>query len=918
MPNWKKVIVSGSDASLNSLFVLTSVTGSSFRGSFTGSLFGTASWAQNFITSSVTSASYAFTASSAISSSFSSTASFVTTLNQNVVITGSLTVGSSSVGSNENTLILGPSPAGGAGEGGQLLLQAPGGIYTSASMWDNWQNQTRLLRGTNAGSDAVIASFNMHTKQVQFPAYNATNAFTGTTLVGLLGFDSNGNLLTTTTSSGGGGGVTITNNTDNYILTATGVANSINGESNLQFNGSTLSVTGNVTAAAITSSGAIIAQANGAMYFRGGDDAELWDINVVNTVGLYGQQDQTVGSLKLGSNGGTISGRSGSIGIGTTNPNSASLHVNGNVFASSFTGSLFGTSSWAQNALTASYAINITVSGSIEDVDYINFDTSSAFTNLAGRLGWDSGEGTLQLGLAGGNVQLSVGTQLYQYVYNAETSSLSKGQIVFISGSQGNRIAVKLADNSSDRFSAGTLGFVAETITAGGTGWIMTEGPLRKLNTLGLTGGSLLFLGETPGTYTETKPIAPRHEVRVGYVERVDNTVGSIYVKIDNGYEIGELHDVVDTTTTSSYGDLLVKSGSVWINSKSLTGSYSLTGSLNATSITASSALINGTITAQTLVVSTISSSIVYSSGSNIFGNSTTNTQTFTGSVNVTGSLNVNGRATINDLTGSIFGTASWAQNALTSSFALTASSADNFLVRNNAIVSGSFTVFTGSAVELQVTNTGVKIGNMSTDQHNVTGSFRITGSLIVTGSSTLQTLTASAALISGSGTQRLTVVGSGSAQPLFTVLGSQGELFSITDSLSGSLFSVNDISGLPIFEVFSDSTTLIGSYSAPMLITTFRTGSVAIGANTIYSLPTASYDGVFVDYTIKSGSNARAGNFAAIWTGTSVNFMDNSTVDFGNTSGFVFGAKITGGNMIVTGSATTTGWTVKTIIRSI
>jgi hypothetical protein len=61
MPNWKKVIVSGSDASLNSLFVLTSITGSSFTGSFTGSLFGTSSWASNAVT-----ASYALTASHAI------------------------------------------------------------------------------------------------------------------------------------------------------------------------------------------------------------------------------------------------------------------------------------------------------------------------------------------------------------------------------------------------------------------------------------------------------------------------------------------------------------------------------------------------------------------------------------------------------------------------------------------------------------------------------------------------------------------------------------------------------------------------------------------------------------------------------------------------------------------------------------
>ena len=54
--------------------------------------------------------------------------------------------------------------------------------------------------------------------------------------------------------------------------------------------------------------------------------------------------------------------------------------------------------------------------------------------------------------------------------------------------------------------------------------------------------------------------------------------------------------------------------------------------------LTASNALINGTITAQTLVVQTITSSVEYSSGSNIFGSKLTDTQQFTGSVSITGS----------------------------------------------------------------------------------------------------------------------------------------------------------------------------------------------------------------------------------------------------------------------------------------
>jgi hypothetical protein len=163
-----------------------------------------------------------------------------------------------------------------------------------------------------------------------------------------------------------------------------------------------------------------------------------------------------------------------------------------------------------------------------------------------------------------------------------------------------------------------------------------------------------------------------------------------------------------------------------------------------------------------------------------------------------------------------------------------------------------------------------------------------------------------------------LTVIGSGSAQPIFTVQGSQGELFSVTDSLSGSLYSVNDISGLPILEVFSDNTVLLGNYQDPMLITTTKLVTTASGAFTLYALPTASYDTAFFEYSIKSGSNARAGSIMAIQSGTSVNFTETTTTDFGSTSGFGLTVQVSGANMLLTGSATTSGWTIKTIVRSI
>lgn len=74
---------------------------------------------------------------------------------------------------------------------------------------------------------------------------------------------------------------------------------------------------------------------------------------------------------------------------------------------------------------------------------------------------------------------------------------------------------------------------------------------------------------------------------------------------------------------------------------QAVSASYATTASFatNATNFTASNILVDGTITAQSLNVQYITSSTVYSSGSNVFGNDLTNTQQLTGSVSITGSL---------------------------------------------------------------------------------------------------------------------------------------------------------------------------------------------------------------------------------------------------------------------------------------
>jgi hypothetical protein len=218
---------------------------------------------------------------------------------------------------------------------------------------------------------------------------------------------------------------------------------------------------------------------------------------------------------------------------------------------------------------TAPAITNPTITqGRATQLDYTGYSlTPVGVPATVGTLSWDDGNGTLQLTLKNGNITYTIGQQEYAYCYNDSGTALTKGQVVYISGAQGNRIAVKLAQGNSDPNSAHTIGFVAESITAGAEGWVQSSGPIYKLNTLGYTAGATVYLSPTtPGGWTTTRPSAPNHTVILGFIERVSATVGSIYIKVDNGYELDELHNVKITSVANN--DLLQydSTGPFWKN----------------------------------------------------------------------------------------------------------------------------------------------------------------------------------------------------------------------------------------------------------------------------------------------------------------------------------------------------------------
>jgi len=211
---------------------------------------------------------------------------------------------------------------------------------------------------------------------------------------------------------------------------------------------------------------------------------------------------------------------------------------------------LFNGTAWQK--IDQSWAIagandNITsmtgITGGISSPDFIQFDTGASVTNAAGRLYWDATQQTLTVGL-NANIAADVGQTLYAYVTNDESVTITKGQPVYMFAAQGDRVSVKLASNTSDTTSAKTLGVCAENIAAGQAGMVLCQGVQDGLNLSAYNPGDTLYVGATAGTLTSTKPYAPNHLVYVGVVERANAGNGRLYVRIQNGYELDELHNV--------------------------------------------------------------------------------------------------------------------------------------------------------------------------------------------------------------------------------------------------------------------------------------------------------------------------------------------------------------------------------------
>ena len=176
--------------------------------------------------------------------------------------------------------------------------------------------------------------------------------------------------------------------------------------------------------------------------------------------------------------------------------------------------------------------------------------------------------------------------RLISQVRNETGATLTKGTVVYINGASGNKATVTKALASGDTTSAQTIGLIFADISNNNNGYAILAGDIAGLDTSAFAAGTQLYLSSTTaGAYTSTKQYAPNHLVYVGVVTRSHVNQGSIEVRIQNGYELDELHNVSAQTPSNGHTIIWNATTSLW-ESHALTAGTAIGVSNGAGSIT--------------------------------------------------------------------------------------------------------------------------------------------------------------------------------------------------------------------------------------------------------------------------------------------------------------------------------------------
>jgi len=222
------------------------------------------------------------------------------------------------------------------------------------------------------------------------------------------------------------------------------------------------------------------------------------------------------------------------------------------------------------NQNTTGTASNVTGTVAVANGGTGATTAGGALTNLGAIGAITSTDGSVTVTTSGTSRDLSVAvagstTNVVCLVRNTTGATLTKGTAVYISGATGQNPTVSKALANADSTSAQTLGLMTANLANNSNGYVTVIGLVTDIDTSAYTDGEQLYLSPTTaGTLTATKPYAPQHLVYVAVVEHAHPTQGKLFVKVQNGYEMDELHNVSAQSPSNGQSLVYNTSTSLW------------------------------------------------------------------------------------------------------------------------------------------------------------------------------------------------------------------------------------------------------------------------------------------------------------------------------------------------------------------
>ena len=183
-------------------------------------------------------------------------------------------------------------------------------------------------------------------------------------------------------------------------------------------------------------------------------------------------------------------------------------------------------------------------------IESIQFDLNPSVARAEGKAFWNADDWTLNLWMPWSNVNLQVGQETLVRCKEASWQTILNGNVVYISGASGDRPEVTLAD--ADTYNTSFVLGIATEDFVGATGYVTITGMVRDVDTSGMTEGAVIWLSQTAGAFTTTRPTAPAISIFLGYIVKVHAVEGIIIIRPTLVPRLQALSDVYQETPSDN------------------------------------------------------------------------------------------------------------------------------------------------------------------------------------------------------------------------------------------------------------------------------------------------------------------------------------------------------------------------------